>query len=364
MKKENILFIGSFGGKEKVITGGQTFACRQFIDNPYLKSRFNFLLVDNLTVKKTSEFLFSSKVKNVFIRFFQIIYFLINYKFKIVIIYTSESFAFYEKGFYAILLKTLGKKIIFSPRSGLMVDWVEKYFPFHFAKIVFGKSDIVMCQGEFWLEYYNKKFNLNSTKTHIVRNFIQIDDDDFIEKDSLSSCINLIYIGWIHEKKGVMSLLEFIKFSKSILKTKLKICGEGDFEFKCREYCKENNLNDVVEFCGWVNEEEKSKLLSESHFILLLSETEGLPNSIIEGMKYGNIPIVTNVGSLNELVNSSNGYICENIDLNSILNFIKKFHNDPVKYAQVSKMNTEIIRDNFSNRSFENSVNQILKSLV
>lgn len=363
MKKENILFIGSFGGKEKVITGGQTFACRQFIDNAYLKLRFDFLLVDNLTEKKTSKFLYSSKIKNVFIRLVQIIYYLINYKFSIVIIYTSESFAFYEKGFYAIFLKILGKKIIFSPRSGLMIDWLEKEIPFHFAKKVFSSCDVILCQGEFWLNYYRNKFDLNLSKLHVVNNFIQCDDNVMINKTPLDSCINIIYLGWIHEKKGVLKLLDFIKFSKNKLKIKVKICGEGDFEATCREFCVKNELNEIVDFCGWVNDIEKTKLLIESHFIFLLSDTEGLPNSIIEGMKNGNVPVVTNVGSLSELVKSENGYICNSIDNTAILNFLLDYVNKPMEYVRASKLNTQIIRENYSNYSFEKRMYKVIRSL-
>lgn len=363
IKKDKLLFIGSFGGKSKTVNGGQTFACRQFVDNNFLKSYYHFILIDNLSSEKTSDFLFLDKLKNVLYRFFLLNYILITKNFKIAIIYTSESFAFYEKGFYVLYLKFWGKKVIFSPRSGLMIQWLEKPVARSFTSFVFKHCDLILAQGEFWQEFYCYQFNLNRSKIKILRNFVHYDDFLDIKKPSIRSGINLIYLGWIHKKKGVIKILEFINYSRNHLNIKLKICGEGDYEEECRSYCNSKNLNDLVEFCGWVSGDVKQKLLNDSHFIFLLSDTEGLPNSILEGMQHGNIPVVTNVGSLNELVKMESGYITNEIDNDLILKFIEGFVSDPMSYDNTSELNREIIKKYYSNETFESSIAEVLKSL-
>lgn len=363
LKKNKLLFIGSFGGKSKIVNGGQTFACKQFIENDFLKSDNQFILIDNLSSEKTSRFLFFDKLKNVLSRFSLLIYYLTTEKFNIAIIYTSESFAFYEKGFYVLLLKFCGKKVVFSPRSGLMIEWLEKPVAHKFASFVFKHCDIILAQGEFWHTFYSRQFNIKKSKMRILRNFIHFDDLLNTKKPSIQSGINLIFLGWIHEKKGVMKILEFINYSRNRLNIKLKICGEGDYEEQCRSYCNLNNLNEFVEFCGWVSGDVKQKLLNDSHFIFLLSDTEGLPNSILEGMKHGNIPIVTNVGSLNELVTIDSGHITNEVNYESIFKFIEGFVNNPVSYERISELNKQIIKKEYSNKSFESNIVEILNSL-
>lgn len=363
MLKKNILFIGSFGGKLSVINGGQTFACKQIIDNEYMKNNFHFILIDNLSLKKTSDFRFFDKFKNVLLRFLLLNYYTLTRKFDIVIIYTSESYAFYEKGFYVLFLNLFNKKIIFSPRSGLMIQWLNSTKANRFANLVFQKCNIILCQGDFWKNFYLKQFKLNNEKVKVLRNFINTKSTLFINKSDLNTTINVIYLGWIHEKKGILKLLEFIEFSKNRLNIKLNICGEGDLEKECRSFCNLNNLNNIVKFHGWVTGNEKEKLLRESHFIFLLSDVEGLPNSILEGMNFGNIPIVTNVGSLNELVTLDSGLIMDIIDFDLILNFINSLKSNTNQFLRMSESNISFINKYYSNSAFELNIKNILESI-
>lgn len=100
------------------------------------------------------------------------------------------------------------------------------------------------------------------------------------------------------------------------------IGGDGEID-KVKQYIKENNLDDIAEYIGWVSGEEKNKLLNEVDVFILPSYNEGLPISILEAMSY-NLPIVsTNVGGIPEILkNEYNGYLINPGDLEALENAI------------------------------------------
>lgn len=88
---------------------------------------------------------------------------------------------------------------------------------------------------------YNKEFN-------IVRNISVLEERNLaIETDGF-----ILYQGAVNVGRGVEEMIEAMQFIDS----NLVICGMGDRLAFCKELCKKLNLEDKVEFKGFVDPEE------------------------------------------------------------------------------------------------------------
>lgn len=124
---------------------------------------------------------------------------------------------------------------------------------------------------------------------------------------------------------------------------RLLIGGDGEIE-KVQQYIKDNKLDNVAEYIGWVSGEEKIKLLNEVDVFILPSYNEGLPISVLEAMSY-NLPIIsTTVGGIPEILkNEYNGFLINPGDLIALESAISTLINNPSKRKLQGKRSGEIV---------------------
>lgn len=178
--------------------------------------------------------------------------------------------------------------------------------------------------------------------------------------------VNLLYLGFIYQAKGIFDLAEVINLSKERYrgKVKLYVGGSGVEEERLADFIKSNNLGDLIEMCGWVSGEDKNQLLSQCDAYILPSYIEGLPVSIIEAMTYG-LPIIsTKVGGIPEIVkDGKNGILFNSGDKQALSNSIDLLVNDnkhrKLMGMESLKMSKEYLPDNIVY-----CLNEMYKSLI
>lgn len=179
------------------------------------------------------------------------------------------------------------------------------------VRLLLYRSDKFIVLGNVWNDVI-KNIEPN-TKTIILKNSVKIPNVKVAFNDKKT----LLFLGVLIKRKGAHDLIEALSRIK-IKNYKLLIAGSGIEEANLKELVNKYNLNENVEFLGWVDFEGKSKLLANSQILVLPSYNEGLPMSILEAMSYG-IPILsTNVGDISTVViNGKNGYLCNpgNVEL-------------------------------------------------
>lgn len=117
----------------------------------------------------------------------------------------------------------------------------------------------------------------------------------------------MLFVGRLQDEKGVTILIEALK--KVGVKRLLKIdfVGDGpkrsDYERRCSE------LGIDATFHGFLDRTRVHELMSKGHFLLLPSESEGFPKVVAEAACYGCVPIVSNVGSIGQYIDDTNGYL-------------------------------------------------------
>lgn len=131
---------------------------------------------------------------------------------------------------------------------------------------------------------------------------------------------------------------------------KLEIIGSGKQEIYCRELISQNHANDYITLHGWIEHNqiiEKSKLW---RFFLFPTDTEGMPNSLIEMMGRGIPSIASPVGGINDVITDCyNGKLLKgtNVDIIS-KNMIEMIEFGEKEYVNFSERTYEFIKNEYS----------------
>jgi len=176
------------------------------------------------------------------------------------------------------------------------------------------KCDRAIFLTKGWNDWYQEQIGLNNSM--VVYNGVQ----DYYDRTSLpltNRKNTVLFLGRLTKEKGIYDLLSAFKtVLKTVPNAKLKICGDGEMD-KCVETSKHLGIDKQVEFLGWVDEDEKYKLLNESKIYILPSYFEALPMGLLEAMSAGLSSVSSRVGGIPEVINKdSNGLLIEvgNID--------------------------------------------------
>lgn len=190
--------------------------------------------------------------------------------------------------------------------------------------------DFVTAPSKFTLDLYKEEDLFVTTPGCVIPNAIDIDLKEHNEiitlrKKRQSDCIKFLFIGSLHEHKGIRFLIEtFMSIENDNIK--LIICGDGPLKDFVREKCE---IDKRISFLGTVFKEDKDKVLKSCDIMIIPSIWyEPFGRVVIEAYKYGLPVIACKIGGINELLQDtiSIGVEANNsIDLKeAILKFINR----------------------------------------
>jgi glycosyltransferase involved in cell wall biosynthesis len=164
----------------------------------------------------------------------------------------------------------------------------------------------IICQSQLAADELIKLFNVDPQKIEVVHNWIDVfrfSTVDEVRSRRNEDLVQIIFVGWMHEKKGVQFLIPAIKLlSESRQNFRLIMCGGGDLFDVLVKTCRDLDIERFVDFRGWVKNEEVNRLLNESDIFVLPSLAEGMPNSLLQAMACGLPVVTTNVSSIPAIV--------------------------------------------------------------
>tara|TARA_R110000764_G_scaffold149357_3_gene237089 strand:+ start:6137 stop:7207 length:1071 start_codon:yes stop_codon:yes gene_type:complete len=298
MNDKNILFIGPYSKKPK---GGVAF-----------------VLYEYKKLYPNAYFVASTISRNIFTKLYgfafgilKILYLLTTKKeIKIVHIHGASNTSFKRKYFIYRIVKPLNKKLIYHIHGGAFHEFYKKTDNKTSLKIVdiINNVDCLVCLSNSRKEYFQNKFS--PKKIEVIPNIIGINNKkDFVNTNNTDVLV-FLFLGLIATNKGIWLLIEVLKEHRNEIlgKAIFNIGGNGETQ-KLIRLIKEYELEDVVNFIGWVSGRDKQQFLQEADVYLLPSYNEGLPISILEAMSYS-LPILsTKVGGIPEVVSSDNGFL-------------------------------------------------------
>jgi glycosyltransferase involved in cell wall biosynthesis len=163
--------------------------------------------------------------------------------------------------------------------------------------------------------------------------------------------IRFLFLSRITARKGIelsLNIFKTIQEKNSDKKFEFIIAGDGEYLNRAKKYVEDNHINNVT-FIGFIKDADKHKILSSSDLLILTSESEGLPNVILEGMLYGLPIITTNVGAIADWVkNNKNGFIINSTRPEDFIPHIEKLLSNKELYTQIATRNHNLAKENFT----------------
>ncbi len=121
-----------------------------------------------------------------------------------------------------------------------------------------------------------------------------------------SQVLRICFVGRMDAEKGVYDIVDAVKNSKYKFAS-IDFIGDGPELNKLKQYTVDSNV--VVNFHGSLNRVAVFEIYKQSHLILLPSKSEGFPKVIAEAANFGCVPVVSDVSSIGQYINETNGFL-------------------------------------------------------
>lgn len=200
-------------------------------------------------------------------------------------------------------------------------------------------------------------------KLFVLPNCIDLKDAKLFQRKNDDGILKLLFMGRISTKKGIEYILTALQnLRQQGYLFEFYLAGKGPDEM---EYIQkfESILGTAFIFKGVVSGESKSDLLKYCNVFLLPSFFEGLPIALLESMAYGLVPVVTPVGSINDLIeDGENGLIVNIRSAEDIENAIKKLIENFGLRQVLSNNARAYIFKNYDPGQYINTLNSIYRN--
>lgn len=188
------------------------------------------------------------------------------------------------------------------------------------------KADKVIVLTPGWKKFWGNIVDSNNIV--VIPNFVKIPRID--KKYFLDGKLNILFLGYIGDRKGTYDLIKAIKLlvtqgKKDII---LRIAGNGEIN-KCRKIVSENRLDEFIKVVGWADEGKKEKLFQKTDILVLPSHFESFGIVALEAMAH-KIPVICgDKGFTKELITSEkDGYVAQTGNPKDIAKAISLVSND------------------------------------
>lgn len=281
---------------------------------------------------------------------------------KIVHAHSAQGWSFRRLGGLLLIADVLGKKTVLHIHASNFHIYYDESSRLEqrFIKYVLQKVDCVIALSQEW----KRRIHIIQPRANcvVVRN--GIDNVKYqVNERALRSPVTVLFLGVLGKRKGVYDLVQAAQYlDKSSFN--FVLAGNGDVD-GVRAMVRELNLDDIVNVPGWIDYEEKMKLLQEADLYVLPSYHEGLPISILEAMA-ASLPVVsTPVGGIPEaVIDGGNGCLVPPGNPQALADGIRKITENPSAWQRMSGASCRMVCERFSLESVETALSKIYCSMV
>lgn len=180
------------------------------------------------------------------------------------------------------------------------------------------KIDRIVFISEYGKDYYRKNFAKPETNaSKLVVNYLGVRQQEYMSYQAhdeliLVSCSSLIPLKRVDKIIEALSLIDDISITWTHI-------GDGSSKESILEYAHallDHKDNVRYIFTGYLESKDVMEYYRNNYFdyYILLSDTEGLPVSIMEAMSFGVPAIASDVGGVGEIVDAENGQLIRNTE--------------------------------------------------
>lgn len=217
------------------------------------------------------------------------------------------------------------------------------------------------CDKMVFVNYYHRDFYIahkliRSDKAITIYNALnpELVKDIELIAEQRSNKEKIVTIGSIlrfsMQKNIIMTISTIIRICKLRNDVEFIFVGDGEMFDLCRMMVETNQLQDRILLPGWQG--DTASWLARFDAFLLYSVYEGLPMSIIEAM-YSGLPIIaSDIPTIAELVDSTNGWLIPSQQTDKLESELNKIIDNKNSYGQKGQVGRSKIREICSYENF------------
>lgn len=172
-----------------------------------------------------------------------------------------------------------------------------------------------------------------------IDNSLLIPENEIVNKSGFR---RFLFIGRNERRKGYHELKQALN----------QIKDHYDFQFSFIGDIEQNDriISNKIKYYGTISDLNiYYNLINQHDVIVVPSISEGLPTVIIESMARGLIPVATDVGAVQGIVNNTNGFLIEAGNVEQIVKSLIKIMEMPDTDLLTRKQNAlKMVKDNFN----------------
>ncbi len=175
-----------------------------------------------------------------------------------------------------------------------------------------------------------------------------------------NATLTIGFVGRVTQIKRPDKFLELVENAQAHkLDVSFHVAGDGNLLDQMKTSAKKKGLE--IEFLGWVADIES--LFETLDILVLTSDNEGTPISIVQAAAHGCISLSTNVGSVEDvLIDGTTGFLCNEVD-----EFVEKIHRlgrNPTELREMQNSARSFAVSNFSGRRLARDHARLYLSLI
>ena len=223
---------------------------------------------------------------------------------------------------------------------------------------LFSEADLTLVLSRQWQRWINDALNLQDKIKVLYNPCPQIARREDLRKN------HILFAGTIIPRKGYETLLRgFAIIAKKYPQWKIVFAGNGEIE-KAKSIAVELNIENQVDFKGWVSGIEKTRVFQEASIYCLASESEGFPMGVLDAWDYGLPCVVTPVGGLPDIVkDGENALVFPVGNIEVLSQQLEKLISNIDLRAKISKASIGLANNTFNIKNINTELGQIYETL-
>jgi glycosyltransferase involved in cell wall biosynthesis len=227
------------------------------------------------------------------------------------------------------------------------VGYIQKYGSLFAERLVRRWTTTVICVSRFVQELGLAHRIISPATSVVTYNGVEVKER--MPHRTQDHSIRLVFVGRLTAPKRPLLLLQALALCSSEMQKKVHITvvGEGEQNEHLDRYARAHpELS--IELIGSLPRKQIFDVLEQSDIFVFLSDWEGFPMTILEAMSVGLPIIASDVGGVGEMVNSENGILLPDNDVQSVQRAIERLVEDTALRESAGKVSYERVRDMFS----------------
>lgn len=207
----------------------------------------------------------------------------------------------------------------------------------------------------------------NGVETNFPGNF---EATDFLE--SGEGITPIIFVGRLDEPKKAEDLIRAFGSLPDSTRNKsfVYVIGDGPKRKMLNDIVSENRLEKKVKLLGSLSRKQIMKFLQtvienyKKGIFVLISDYEGFPRSILEGMSFGFVVIASDVGGIREVVDNKVGILVKRRNIQQLKEALQFSLENPEKIKELGENAKLKIKENFSLAKMLSETEKVYQSVL